>query len=75
MAIERQGKEPERALRFAVKLTWPVSSRDEMREAPIRFFRSLRASHPQLIRQLGLAVLTNRAVPAWEKDGLRIFPS
>jgi hypothetical protein len=66
-------KEPQRALRFSVKLSWPVSSQDEMQQASIRFLRSLGVSHPQLIRELGLTVLTDRAVPAWEKNGLRIF--
>lgn len=69
----RPGREPQESLSFIVKLARPISvpedARSETRAVCDRFIRQ----HPGLARQLGVGVLADRAGPAWEKNGQKIY--
>jgi hypothetical protein len=73
--VERRvgGLEPETGLHFAVKLTTPIDSPRyggvESRAVVERFSRL----HGDLVESLGLAVLADRAVSAWEARGVKVF--
>lgn len=69
------GREPERCLQFSVKLAQPIREPDdaqsEKRAVCHRFIRE----HPDLARQLGVGVLADRAVPAWEEHAQKVYPT
>ncbi len=66
-------REPEQALSFAIKLTTPIrepgDAQPEQRFLSDRFIRQ----NPDLARELGVGVLADRAVPAWEKNAQKIY--
>ena len=67
------GREPQESLSFILKLARPISvpedARPETRAVCDRFIRQ----HPNLARQLGVGVLADRAIPAWEKNGQKVY--
>lgn len=69
----RPGREPQASLSFILKLARPISvpedARSETRAVCDRFIRQ----HPRLARQLGVGVLADRAVPAWEKNAQKVY--
>jgi hypothetical protein len=71
--IDREGAEPDRALRFSVKLVSPVDTRDDSRAELFAIAMSFGESHPELMRELGCSMLADRAVPAYEQFGLRVY--
>ena len=76
-AVERwrEGAEPETALRFCMKLTTPVDSPGDSREQSRELAIRLHELHPELMHDLHCGVLADRAVPAWERYALRVFPA
>jgi hypothetical protein len=70
---ERDGEEPVQGLRFSVRLTTPVDQPCDSRDASHALAKRLAQSQPELMQQLGCGVLADRAVPAWDKNGLRVF--
>ena len=60
-------------LSFIVKLTQPIREPDdaqsEQRAVCDRFIRQ----HPELARELGVGVLADRAVPAWDKNAQKVY--
>jgi len=52
-----------------------VTRPEDMREANIALARRFGIMHPALRREFGFTVLADRAIPAWEKFGQRIFPA
>jgi hypothetical protein len=69
------GREPERRLEFSVKLAQPIQEPDdaqpEKRAVCHRFIRE----HPDLARQLGVGVLADRAVRAWDTHAQKVYPT
>ena len=61
------------AVRFAVTLTDPVDGPDDSRSLSLELATRLTDRHPVLIRELGICVLADRAVPAWEKNAVLVF--
>ena len=72
--IEREGTARLDKLQFAIKLRRPSANPEEMGNAPLLFRRRLAASHPDLLRDFGLTLLADRALAAWAKHGVRVFP-
>lgn len=71
----REGAQPETALNFCMKLTTPVDAPGDSREQSRALARRLHELHPELMRELGSRVMADRAVRAWEKYALRVFPA
>ena len=61
--------------RFIVKLAQPIAgpddARSETRAVCDRFIRE----HSDLARELGVGVLADRAVLAWDKNAQKVYPS
>ena len=68
--VERAGVEAERLLRFSVKLRTP--GRGPGDAGPVLQQGLIR--RPTVLREMGLGFLADRAVPAWEHFGVRVFP-
>lgn len=66
-------REPEQRLQFSVKLAQPVRERDDAQPEQRALFHRFIRQHPDLARQLGVGVLADRAGPAWEKNGQKIY--
>jgi hypothetical protein len=69
----RDGADPERELHFAVKLARHVDRPDDARADSLAVLTRLRERDVELAKDVGLTVLADRAVPAWEAKGQRIF--
>jgi hypothetical protein len=69
----REGAEPERVLRLSVKLLSPVDTPEDTRTLSQQLVQPLSRGHPELMRRLGYGVLADRAVPAWERYGVKVF--
>lgn len=69
----RAGAEPERAFRLSVKLVSPVSASEDTRAASVQLVQRLSQTYPELMRRFGYGVLADRAVPAWERYGVKVF--
>ncbi|HET8741427.1 MAG TPA: hypothetical protein VFM41_02300 [Gaiella sp.] len=67
------GREPQQSLSFIVKLAQPIAgpddARSETRAVCDRFIRE----HADLARELGVGVLADRAVPAWDKYAQKVW--
>jgi hypothetical protein len=73
--VERtvEGEEPTRGLSFAVDLTWPVAEPEDSRGVSPLLASALVERDPELVREVGVAVLADRAVPAWQRLGQTIY--
>jgi len=60
-------------LRFAVKLLFPVDAPGDSRDVSQKFAKQFHERHQELMGEVGLRVLADRAVPAWDKNALRLF--
>ena len=67
------GREPEQRLQFSVKLAQPVRERDDAQPERQAVCHRFIRQHPDLARQLGVGVLADRAIPAWEKNGQKVY--
>jgi hypothetical protein len=74
-SVERtcEGEEPEKALRLSVKLVTPGDGSDDGREQQLSLFKRFAQTHPEVARTLGFGVLTDHAIPAFERYGLVIY--
>ena len=70
---QREGEDPVTALRLAFKLCKPVDRSADSRQSHHLLLERLMRSEAGLAERLGCGVLADRAVPAWEKHGVRIF--
>jgi hypothetical protein len=61
------------ALRFEVKLRFPVDAPGDSRDVSPKLAKQFHERHPELMGEVGLRVLADRAVPAWDKNALRLF--
>jgi hypothetical protein len=70
--IERtvEGEQPTRSLSLGVDLVWPVSEPEDSRGVSLTLATAL---PPELMRRVGVAVLADRAVPAWRTRGRQIY--
>jgi len=73
----REGEEPEPVLRLSVKLAAPVdgseAGRAERFEQEFPLFERFARARPDLARRLGFSVLADRAVPAFERNGVTVY--
>jgi hypothetical protein len=72
-AAERisEGEEPIRVLVLALAI--PVDGRGDSDATTFELTRRFSREHPDVMRRLGLRVLTDRAVPAFEHYGVRVY--
>jgi hypothetical protein len=73
--VEREGAEPEQRLGFCVKLHSPVSEPEDSREAVRRLSSEFWKAHPETARAVGYGVMADRALLAWERNGVCVHPS
>jgi hypothetical protein len=66
------GERAERWL-FMVRLATPVNEPGDGRAEMMALSRRFVAEHPDLAGTLGIGALADRAVPAWEKNAVRVF--
>jgi hypothetical protein len=72
----REGEAPELVLRLMVKLVRPVEGPGDGGGLSLRLIERFTRESPGLMRQFGgFGVLADRAMPATERYGLRIFPT
>ena len=67
------GREPEQRLQFSVKLAQPVRERDDAQPEQRALLHRFIRQHPDLARQLGVGVLAERALPAWQKNAQNVY--
>jgi hypothetical protein len=67
------GRKSEQRLRFAVKPGSPIDQRDEGSAATRRLMAELTGPEADLVAEVGLGVLADRAVAAWEAKAERVF--
>ncbi len=68
------GSEPEERLSFAMKLVVPVTDRGDARAEQEAVVSRFIGEHPDLAATLGVGVLADRAVRAWEMNAQRVYP-
>ena len=66
------GKATER-LSFMLRLDMPVRERGDGRPELFAIANRFAVEHPDLAGSLGIGVLADRAVAAWERNGVRVF--
>jgi hypothetical protein len=66
------GTQAER-LSFTVRLSTPVNKPGDGSAELITLANRFVAEHPDLAGTLGIGALADRAVPAWEKNAVRVF--
>jgi hypothetical protein len=73
--VERRmaGNAPETTLRFAVKLTTPKHARSDDVTASRTLMQRFVRARRELAETLGLTVLTDHGVPAWEAHAVEVF--
>jgi hypothetical protein len=62
-----------RRLKFCVKIAAPVYEPGDGGDVPRDLFQRFAEATPDLARSFGFGVLADRAVAAYEKNGIRIF--
>ncbi|HET7137456.1 MAG TPA: hypothetical protein VFI04_03805 [Gaiellaceae bacterium] len=71
----REGEAPEPVLRLMVKPLRPIDRPGDSGGLSLQLIERFARANPELMRRLGgFGVLADRAVPATERYGLRIFP-
>ena len=65
---------PERQLRFSVKLSQTVAEPADAHDVLLSLLSKLGESHLPLMTELGIGVLADRAVDAWEAKAVRVYP-
>lgn len=70
-AVETDAQE--QRLQLGIKLRTSVSRPEDLGHQPMELIRAVTAVDPGLLRELPLAILADRAVPAWESRGILIF--
>jgi hypothetical protein len=66
-------KAPRRALQLAVTFGFPVTCLDDIRPQLRALTEAFAKSHPDLTPRIGFGILSDRAVPSWERYGVRVF--
>lgn len=66
-------RKPEQTLSFAMKLTTPIREPGDAQPEKDAIRHRLIRQHPDLARELGIGVLADRAVPAWQKNAQKIY--
>jgi hypothetical protein len=74
VSVERAGAEPERRLKFCVKLATPVREAQDSRAASLNLLTRLSELERHAVNELGFGVMADRALAAWEANALRIYP-
>src|SRR5438105_8995809 len=67
-----QGGQPEQVLRLSVKLVSPrdgSQSREERFKEQLPLLERFARAHPDVMRRFGFGILTDGAVPAFERNG------
>jgi hypothetical protein len=69
----RPGAAPQTTLQFAIKLARRVDGPDDAYAESVAVLTRLSEQHPDLAKELGLSVLADRGVGAWEAKAERVF--
>lgn len=67
------GREPRQSLQFIVKLAQPIAGPDDARSQTRAVCDRFIREHPDLARELGVGVLADRAVHAWDKNAQKVY--
>lgn len=66
-------KAPRQALQLAVTCGFPVTCLDDVRPQLRALTEAFAKSRPDLAPRIGFGILSDRAVPNWERYGVRVF--
>jgi hypothetical protein len=70
---QHEGDELVTSLRLSFKLREPVNQPSDARASHLGLLSRLTSAEPDVAKALGCGVLADRAVPAWETNGVRVF--